>query len=148
MIDFDGICGLDLYAGSGALGFEMLSRGAAKVHFVEKSAKVLQNIEKNSVELGVSSEALFYTASCLGFVRSAAENSFDLIIADPPFFDYDIYEVFNVIKAKKLLTAGGLFLVERSIQTRQKDIEAIGFEPYRRMGDSLIYIYEEGSDDA
>lgn len=142
-IDFDGIRGVDLYAGSGALGFEMLSRGAASVHFVEKSAKVLRGIEQNGKSLGLGSEMILHPASCLGFVNVSQPGTFDLILADPPFFAYDIYEVFSAVKERKLLTAGGIFLVERSVQTKEKDIAAFGMEPYKRMGDSLVYIYEE-----
>lgn len=141
MIDFEDITGADLYAGSGALGFEMISRGAAVVHFVEKSAKVVRNLEKNIASLKAEIHCAVHQRACTEFLRGYRGTPLSLIIADPPFFQYDIYQVFDAVKEQQVLAPDGIFLVERSIQTEEKDQEHFGFEPYRRMGDSLIYIY-------
>ncbi|MCC6550042.1 MAG: RsmD family RNA methyltransferase [Ignavibacteriaceae bacterium] len=141
MIDFEEITGADLYAGSGALGFEMISRGATLVHFVEKSAKVTRNLEKNIEVLKAELHSAVHLRGCTEFIRGYSGNPLSLIVADPPFFQYDIYQVFSAVKEHKVLAPGGIFLVERSVQTAEKDQVHFGFEPYRRMGDSLIYIY-------
>lgn len=141
MIDFEDITGADLYAGSGALGFEMISRGAGLVHFVEKSAKVARNLERNIELLKAELHCAVHLRGCTEFIRGYSGAPLDLIVADPPFFQYDIYQVFDAVKTAGVLAPEGIFLAERSVQTAEKDQEHFGFEPYRRMGDSLIYIY-------
>lgn len=111
---------LDLYAGSGALGLEAWSRGAASVIFVEKHVKVMKQIEQNveqlrSDELG---EAQVYCADAVRWVREV-KSSFDLILADPP---YDCTEAFEetltAIKSASALTADGFVVYE--MRSRQE----------------------------
>jgi 16S rRNA (guanine966-N2)-methyltransferase len=138
-IDFDGISVLDIYSGSGSLGFEAASRGAASVTFTEKNfvpGKVLaQNIEK----LGLKDVCTIRKQAAIALVRTWAGEPFDLILADPPFFAYDVYDVVAVIKERKLIAPGGIMLIERSIQTKEKDVAAFGIEPYRQLGDTCLY---------
>lgn len=75
---------LDLFAGSGALGLEALSRGAAHVTFVERHAKTLALARANAVSLDVADRASFARADVLAFVRTAS-GPFDFILADPPY---------------------------------------------------------------
>jgi len=81
-----GACCLDLYAGSGALGFEALSRGARRVVFVDQDLRVIQQLQANVELLGaqnaeiVWSEALEYLAACRA-------GPFDVVFLDPPFRD-------------------------------------------------------------
>jgi 16S rRNA (guanine966-N2)-methyltransferase len=70
----------DLFAGSGALGFEALSRGAAQVTFVEKDAAAAAIIRRNSAKLNAAVEIM--TLSALSLPRS---KPFDLVFADPPY---------------------------------------------------------------
>jgi len=76
---------LDLFAGSGALGFEALSRGAAHVTFVETGARQAGSIRAALATLGATSRATVAQADGLGFLASAAEKSFDIVFLDPPF---------------------------------------------------------------
>ena len=82
-IDFAGIAVLDLYAGSGALGLEALSRGAASALFVEADARAAAVIERNIVALGVSGATVHRSAVAAAF-RAAAAAPLDLVLADPP----------------------------------------------------------------
>lgn len=75
---------LDLFAGSGALGIEALSRGAASVLFVDKDQQSIQTIEKNLVK--TKFEARVRSRDVFDFLRNAAETeNFDIIFADPPY---------------------------------------------------------------
>jgi 16S rRNA (guanine966-N2)-methyltransferase len=79
----DGKLCLDLFSGSGALGFEALSRGAKQVVMVEQDAKVARALRENAAALGA--EALeFVTADALKFV-SRETRRFDVVFADPPY---------------------------------------------------------------
>ena len=73
---------LDLYAGSGALGIEALSRGAASAVFVERDARAVATIERNLAAVGV--EASVIRQDALRFLAGAA-GAFDLVFCDPPY---------------------------------------------------------------
>jgi 16S rRNA (guanine966-N2)-methyltransferase len=83
-IDFGGARVLDLFAGSGSLGLEALSRGAAVVTFVENSKKVLAMLEANARAIGVENKCTLHPADVFWFLKNST-SSFDLIFCDPPY---------------------------------------------------------------
>ena len=143
LIDFEGIYACDLYAGSGSLGLETISRGAAMTHFVEKNYKVATVMRENISRLKADSFSRVFQKSCFNFTSEPCEQPYDLILADPPFFKNDIYRVINNIRANDYLSEEGMLLIERSIQTKEEDILNFGIEPSKKLGDSLIYIYDK-----
>ena len=76
---------LDLFAGSGALGFEALSRGAEVVDFVEVSAKSLAAIRANADALGAGPAAVIHRGDALRFAEGLAPHAYDVAFADPPY---------------------------------------------------------------
>jgi len=76
---------LDLFAGSGALGLEALSRGAAVVDFVEIAAKSLAALRANAESLGAGSAAVIHRADALRFVERLEPHAYDVAFADPPY---------------------------------------------------------------
>lgn len=78
---------LDLCAGSGALGLEALSRGAATCDFVEKSSKVLQVLTANLALVGGHPGAQVHREDAVRFVSTLAAGSYDIAFADPPYAD-------------------------------------------------------------
>jgi 16S rRNA (guanine966-N2)-methyltransferase len=76
---------LDLFAGSGALGLEALSRGAASATFVEQDAKALAALRANLDALGASEAATVVKSDALKYARGLGVGSFDLAFADPPY---------------------------------------------------------------
>jgi len=138
-ISFEGIKVLDLYSGSGSLGFECLSRGAKEIHFVEKNSVIYKNLEENIKLLGAADRCKIFKMSVLKFSSSKIEGKYDLILADPPFFKDDIYNaVVNILNNGYLIDTG-LMIIERSIQTKQKDITNFKIEPFRIIGDACLY---------
>ncbi|WP_028536826.1 16S rRNA (guanine(966)-N(2))-methyltransferase RsmD [Paludibacterium yongneupense] len=79
----DGLSCLDLFAGSGALGFEAASRGAARVVMVEKSRQVAASLEGNRTALGAAAVSIAVQDAML-YLRSAHER-FDVVFLDPPY---------------------------------------------------------------
>ncbi len=138
-IDFENIKVLDLYSGSGALGLECLSRGASQVHFVEKNFTIYNNLLKNINTLGATDRCIVHKMETLKFVNSSPERDFDLILADPPFFKDDIYNVVESVLANEYLNSEGIMIIERSVQTKQKDIEHLKVEPFKTIGDACLY---------
>jgi 16S rRNA (guanine966-N2)-methyltransferase len=76
---------LDLFAGSGALGLEALSRGAASAHFVDDSPTSLAAISKNATILGAGNRAVIHRADAESFVAALEPGRFDIAFADPPY---------------------------------------------------------------
>jgi 16S rRNA (guanine(966)-N(2))-methyltransferase RsmD len=89
IIDFEDLKCLDLFAGTGAVGFELLSRGASRVDFVENSFKQVSLIEKNSKELGCESKVNIFKEDVHDFLLKKKDEYYDLIFADPPYYNSD-----------------------------------------------------------
>ena len=80
---------LDLFAGSGALGLEALSRGAAHVTFVELHPASLRALDHNIAALGVADAVTVHRGDAMRFVERTADDAFDVVLADPPYsIDY------------------------------------------------------------
>lgn len=110
IIDFDSVSCLDLFAGSGSLGFEALSRGAAECDFVEISFKQLRQIQRTSDDLGISAQICIYQSDVMDFLYSCTIQKYDLVFADPPY-DYNKYgELTNII----FRDLKGIFVLEHS----------------------------------
>jgi len=142
MIDFSGIKVLDLYAGSGSLGLECLSRGADEVHFVEKNFIIYKNLFENIKSLNVESQCTIFKMPIVKFSKMLPKNKYDLIFADPPFFKDDIYSVVENIKTNEFLNPESFMVIERSIQTKKKDIINFNVEPFKIIGDTCLYKIE------
>ena len=104
---------LDLFAGSGALGFEALSRGAPKVTFVEKHTKIATQIKDTCHRLDLSAqEAEVVCRNCVPWLKQD-DRTWDLVFVDPPFKDSSLYtELLN--KLQTSVSIQGLIYVEHS----------------------------------
>lgn len=104
---------LDLYAGSGALGIEALSRGAASVDFVESDSAACVAIHTNLVRTGLADRGRIHTLPverALSTLRAA----YDLILADPPYTDPSLLALLEKIGTSELLSEDGIFVLEYS----------------------------------
>ena len=110
--DLGGRSCLDLFAGSGALGFEALSRGAARVVMVEKSRRVCEALRRNAELLGAKNLSV-HCADALEFATAAAADAaarFDVVFLDPPFRSSMLEQVLP--KVALLLRPGAQVYVE------------------------------------
>ena len=144
LIDFEEITVCDVYAGSGSLGFESYSRGASTIHFVEKNFVIYKNLYKNIETLGLREQCKVFKTDAVKFSKMKNHSAYDLILADPPFFKYDVHIVVENFLKNGFLNEDGLLIVERSIQTESKDVEAFGKKAFKKIGDSLIYLFKNG----
>ncbi|MDR3610227.1 MAG: 16S rRNA (guanine(966)-N(2))-methyltransferase RsmD [Ignavibacteriaceae bacterium] len=138
-IDFSGIKVLDIYAGSGSLGLECMSRGAEVIHFVEKNFPIYKNLQENINSLEAREGCRIFKMEALRFSQISDHESYDLILADPPFFKDDIYKVTENLKTNGYLNESGVIVIERSIQTKEMDILNFGTEPFKIVGDTCLY---------
>lgn len=84
-LSLPGARALDLFAGSGALGIEALSRGAASAAFVDSDPRSLSVVRSNLDSLGAGRRATITRADALEFVASLPADSYDVVFADPPY---------------------------------------------------------------
>jgi 16S rRNA (guanine966-N2)-methyltransferase len=122
LLDLRGAAVLDLYAGSGALGLEALSRGAETVVFVESSPGVLPVLKENLAAVGLPGGRVV-AGSVPTVLGGAPPARFDLVLADPPYAT-PVEEVLDVLERlcrNGWLTADAVVVVERS--SREKPFE-------------------------
>lgn len=103
---------LDLFAGSGALGFEALSRGADHVTFVDNSTAALKCLRKNAETLGVETQVRICGDRVEAYLRHNMAHQFDLILADPPYSKGWELTILSETQWKAFLAPGGCFCVE------------------------------------
>lgn len=140
MIDFDGITALDLFAGTGAITFELLSRGCASVTAVEKAATQYNFIKKVAQQLNADNLRLI-KGDVFRFIDSGA-GPFDFIFADPPYDMPDFAAVPGKILGSKLIKPGALVVVEHSRQHDFSDLP--GFVEHRVYGSVNFSIFRVG----
>lgn len=124
---------LDAYAGSGALGIEALSRGAKYAVFVEKNPRIAQAIRTNLAELGLTETAEVYDKDAGSFLPA---DEFDIILADPPYDNFDTHGVENL--AKSLKETGVLVL---SHPGEAPEISGLKLNKTRKYAAARISIY-------
>ncbi len=112
---------LDLFAGSGALGVESLSRGAKHCVFVDNSVAAMSVIRENLVSVGFESRAVVIKKDVFRYLKSYKEASFDLIFLDPPY-KIGVKEILRVIKScLGLISKEGLIVIEHTKKLRFED---------------------------
>jgi 16S rRNA (guanine966-N2)-methyltransferase len=140
LLDLRGAAVLDLYAGSGALGLEALSRGAASVVLVESSPAVLPVLKENLAAVGLPGGRVV-AGSVPTVVAGPPRGRFDLVLADPPYATpaEEVYGVLGALAAGDWLAPEAVVVVERS--SRERDWEwptpLLGLRE-RRYGEALL----------
>jgi len=102
---------LDLFAGTGALGLEALSRGAATVVFVEKAHRAIYVLRSNVATLDTE-RATIEHADASEFLQHCAPQSFDIVFLDPPFAADALEDLCRLLNRKGVLVDGGLVYIE------------------------------------
>ena len=136
----DGATVLDLYAGSGAMGLEALSRGAIKAVFVERDADAVRAIERNLDKLRLSGTILRQDAVTALATEAGTHRKYDLVLVDPP---YDMYPDLQPQLARylpALLSADGLLVVETDARVEPE--LPLARRTTRKYGQARVTIYE------
>jgi 16S rRNA (guanine966-N2)-methyltransferase len=136
----DGAAVLDLFAGSGAMGLEALSRGAERAVFVERDPDALRAIESNLDKLRLRATVLRRDALAALVVETAAGRKYDLVLVDPP---YDVYPSLQPQLARYLpavLADDGLLVVETGARVEPE--LPLPLRTSRRNGQARISLFE------
>ena len=120
---------LDLFAGSGAIGIEFLSRGAEKVYFCDKSPKAVDMIKKNLDKTKLKDTATILNNDYIDCIDKIKNIKFDIIFLDPPYKENFSKQAIKKISESKLLKNEGIIIVETDEPERDiKEIENINID--------------------
>ena len=117
--DIEGRRVLDLFAGTGQLGIEAKSRGAAQVDIIDAAKESIQLIRENVKTTGLEIRVL--QADALSFLKSCGE--YDLIFIDPPYDSGLAEKAVELIKAFDILSKGGIIICETRAETTLQELE-------------------------
>jgi len=113
--DLSGLRVADLFAGTGALGFEALSRGASQVHLIEKNRMVSKGLTKNLSLLGAE-RGKVHNMDALNWIKTQPPQSIDLVFLDPPFGHDLVNAVLELEEFSNILAPGALIYIEREVK--------------------------------
>lgn len=138
---------LDLFAGTGSLGIELLSRGADWADFVEQRREVCAVIRENLRHTKLDGRARVHQMAVERFIASAAAEPYAIIVMDPPYRSPAIEVTVEAIAGSKLVGQGTILVVGHWPRLALRDTYG-GFTllTSRRIGDSSFSIYEYASD--
>lgn len=145
--DFSGLRVLDLFAGSGNVSIEALSRGAANAVLIDESARSAAVIRDNLSRLGLSERAQVWTAPVFRSLRKLAKSgeSFDFIFLDPPYDRELVGATLKTIAQCDLLSATGRVVVEHSAREAVRSHYGdLVLNDQRRYGDTQLSFFKKG----
>lgn len=143
MHEIDGARFVDLFAGSGTVGFEALSRGAASVTFVESNPRHISYIEANARTLGVTPSIV--RSDAYRYVAEFASAPFDIAYADPPYAlgeSQGFATMLGQAATKDLVRPGGLFIVETTNRFEVSDVPEWDLCRDREYGKSRLIVWK------
>ena len=135
---------LDIFAGSGAMGLEALSRGAQTALFIDQDKASIELIKKNATSTRLLEKCKIIRADATQCISKQAE-AFDLIFMDPPYSKQDTTELLQLLAEKKLLKPQGVICVETAHTTPLPDtVETLVQFDRRKYGLTSISLYQHG----
>ncbi|GIH04474.1 DNA methylase [Rhizocola hellebori] len=142
-MDLSGARVIDLFAGSGAVGLEALSRGAAHALLVEHDPKAVKVIRANIAALDAQGQARVVAGKVGGVLAGGnPEQGYDLVFADPPYqvTESEIEEMLAALAGGAWLTDGALIVIERSSRSPEPSwVQGVTGERGRRYGESTLW---------
>ena len=149
MTDVEGARVLDLFAGTGNLGLESLSRGCAHVDFVELNVKSIQILKKNIELLKLrSDEFTIHKHDVLQYLTKYRGEAFNLILADPPFTEKMAHDVMQAIDSSSCFNADTLIAIE-SHKKERMDVAYTNLYRYdfKDYGDKVLSFFAKKAQD-
>lgn len=130
---------LDAYAGSGALGIEAISRGAAEAVFVEQASSVAQVISQNLRQLNLSAEVFVEPVKKFA-LRSEYQTFFNIVIADPP---YDKFDMAEIVQLAAVLAPGGILALSYPARLSTPEFSGLELLSDRKYAGAKIALYQK-----
>lgn len=143
---FDGVRVLDLFAGTGAMGFEAVSRGAVRAVLVDRDPKTARAIEKAAAELGISDRcaviaADLRTPAAIARIESASEGAFDRVFVDPPYADIaQVEPLIARLGERGLLAPGCILAIEHAKKHAPAHPSGFALLAHKNYGDTSVLL--------
>jgi 16S rRNA (guanine966-N2)-methyltransferase len=131
---------LDLFAGSGSLGIEALSRGADHVTFVETNPDATEYIERNVEALGCGAQVEIVLMDAMHYLRETQEH-FSLIFADPPYGFEETPSIPSVTFTDRRLTRHGYLLIEHASNLAFQSTPLYHAGPMKKFGRTIVTLF-------
>ena len=129
---------LDLFAGSGSLGIEAISRGAREAHFVDSAGRCVAMIGRNAEHLGISGQCRITRKDVIDFIRAWRGDPYDVVFVDPPFLSGHADRVVKGLQYSQL-TAPGSTVIARTHWREEIDVpEGYSVIKRRKFGESVV----------
>ncbi len=145
MADLPGALFIDLFAGSGAVGLEALSRGAAQVVWVESNKRHIKVLRRNS-DLIAPGRGEIVCADVEHWLKTGGrDRSADIVFADPPYQDAQnngFREILVILAGYGVVAANGVFVAEIPLSCAVEDVEGWEMLKDRTYGDTRLAIYK------
>lgn len=138
---------LDLYAGTGTVGFEALSRGAKEAIFVENNLERANMIKKIAEKLGFTERCSIVKENAENFISKADSNNnlFDIIFLDPPYQTNMLENILNIIAERNIISNNGTVIAEHfKKKVLPENIGNLKIKKSYRYGDTMLTFYERG----
>ncbi len=134
---------IDLYAGTGALGIEALSRGATRAVFVENARSALDVLRKNIASLGLTSSAVVLANPVVRAIRGLSSyDAFDLVFVDPPYADLaEAAEAIELLVDQRRCSERARIVLEHASRDMAPELTGLMRENTRRYGDTSLTFY-------
>jgi len=137
---------LDLFAGSGSLGIEALSRGAKNVVFIDNNPKCVRVIRKNLNKFGLNVKGSVYVRDACKTINFLANQNkkFDIVLMDPPYNTEELEKIINNPCLKDILSSSAVLVAEHSKRNTLpcSAIKELCHVKSRRYGDTVLAFYE------
>jgi 16S rRNA (guanine966-N2)-methyltransferase len=149
---FEGGIALDLFAGSGGLGIEALSRGFDQVIFVDRDMKAIQTVKENLRSTGFAEAAEVYRNEAERALKAIVKRGiiFDSIFLDPPYKKQKLESMLQFIGEQSLLSIDGFIMCEHGSDVHLPDaagpFERVRFETYGMISISIYYWANDGEE--
>jgi len=132
---------LDLFAGTGAIGIEALSRGAARVDFVESDRAMADLLERNLAVCGFQARGEIHRTDAFKFLKQG-HGPYNLIFADPPYHAWHLKKLLPSIERGAMISPGGLLIVEHYRRTALPDpVGTLRVVRSYEYGDTVLTLY-------
>jgi 16S rRNA (guanine966-N2)-methyltransferase len=136
--DISGLAVLDAYAGSGALSFEAISRGAERCVAVDSDTSACQAIVQNLRQLGIGNRVKVVRQNIVSWSRDNTSETFDIVLADPPYDDIKPAYLSQVARHVK---PGGLFILSWPGRNEVPVFDGLTLVAHKSYGDAQLCVY-------
>ena len=150
MIQFEveNTCVLDLFAGSGQMGLEALSRGASRAVFIDEAREAMEIVKANAKKTGFFEKSHFLVSDYRNYLRKAAgKERFDIVFIDPPYAERIAIDAMARVVAAEMVKEGTLFVLESEEDLSGEAVpEGLTLQRAKKYGRAFVHIFRYGQE--